>query len=554
VPPDLRRLLRYAIATCYPKINHRLNDCVSESYIRTLTLLKEFSFDPKLQRDKRMTEFQNDWTFLNHILRFNSNTSAVTVTVPIPRITDLYRLHQGDAELEFELYTCDTCKEFHCLLVNLLVSFRTSIQGLSTSATDKKYEEFKNHLDTAIFTGFALLTMAKGRAFQMHMQTIEGSLMDFKQSIPVPNVVLNEEDSEGEEEEEDSEDLTEELEAIPQRSREPKPLRKIYRDWLQLMVVHFHAADVLFGYINSVLEIFDTISVKILVPPTINRALLNLEEILTDEDIAFPKADINFKSDPNNKDISQFILLATKSLSDAQSLGKTVFLIGKDWESRKDALVIQKLDKVIKVAGERKWESICDVSKNIRDQVKTNPPQVGEVADDILSLHKELCTLRDDLRLPFRFRTKLKGSLHCEACLASMLSPTTRVFTEGDRLYNKIYMELAVDYSLSDFFFVIRSSFLVILGLWTSYRSIKTLLPNMHFVSFPPRVRRNEIHHTRLSSYDFGMHPTNMDSGDYCGFNDCILWNLLESGARSPHENVSVIKESCSFFGFSHFF
>jgi len=472
VRPDLKRLLRYAIATCYPKIHHRLYDHVSESYIHTLTLVKEFSFDSELKREPHQTEFKNDRTFLEHI--FNSNTSAVTI--PIPRIADLYKLHQGDANPDFELYTCDTCKEFHSLLVNLLESFRTSIRGLSTAAATKSYEDFKKHLSTAISTGYALLAMAKGRAFQLHLETIEGLLMTFKQSIPVPNVVLNEEEGE----EEHSEDLKEELEAIQQRTKEPKPLRKIYRDWLQLMVVHFHAADVLYGYINRDLVNFDTISVKILVPPTINRNLLNLEDILTDKDLFFPKMDMVTPGGPSNENLFKFIQDAEKSFNAAHSLVKVASLIGKDWKCREYASVIRQLRSIFKIADNNNWDSIAEDSKNIEKRVKQaeeatkTSPQVEEVAVDILSeeatktspqveeatvdimissLEDKLHTQRDDLRLPFQFAvTKLKGSLHCEACLSSMLSPTTRDLTKGDRIYDEIYRELQVDYPLSDFF------------------------------------------------------------------------------------------------------
>lgn len=44
-----------------------------------------------------------------------------------------------------------------------------------------------------------------------------------------------------------------------------------------------------------------------------------------------------------------------------------------------------------------------------------------------------------------------------------------------------------------------------------------------------------------------------MDSGEYCGSDDHVLWKYLESGARSPHAKASVIQESRSFFGFTHF-
>lgn len=186
---EIKRLLRYTIATCYPKMKRRLVDPVSESYINALTMVKEFSFNPELKRDRRRAEITNDQTFLEHI-----TDNPVGIKTSIPRIAELYRLHRNDADLE--LYTRDTCAEFHRLLVDLLESFKKSIHGLSTSAESKNYQDFKSHSNTALLTGYALLTMAKGRAFQMHLQTIEDLLMDISRSMPM----AKKEEEEGEEE------------------------------------------------------------------------------------------------------------------------------------------------------------------------------------------------------------------------------------------------------------------------------------------------------------------------------------------------------------------
>ena len=58
------------------------------------------------------------------------------------------------------------------------------------------------------------------------------------------------------------------------------------------------------------------------------------------------------------------------------------------------------------------------------------------------------------------------------------------------------------------------------------------LLSIMPLLPLPLQVRQYEVHHTRLSSYHFSVHSTNMDAGEYCGFDDFILWKHLESGAR----------------------
>jgi hypothetical protein len=516
--PDMKRLLRYTIATCYQKMNLRLTDPVSDSYIKALMTVKEFSFDPKLQRDSRLTEITNDRTFLKYI----TNNPAV-VKASIPRITDLYKLHQDDADLE--LYTQDTCMEFHCLLIDLLNSFKESVSTLTTAADKKDYEDFKTQLKTTLSTGYALLIMIKGRALQMHLQTIEGLLMKIDRSTPVPNVAKKGEEGK---EHSDSEDLNEELEEGQRRGDlGPKPLRKIYRDWLQLMVVHFHAVDVLFGYVTGQSFPFDAISIKILVPPTLDRKLLSMHELLTDEDISFPKLDLHMPGGPTNKDINDFISDTRKLSSQAKSMATYAKRAHTAWEALKyEEAIIQ-----LKPIGDDEANNLIIQAKNATQKCPYVEDDLNSVASGILLLGERLRIKSDDSHLPFKFRETFPGALHCEACLASMLASITKRLTNGDKFYAEICREMQVDYPLR-LFSVIKTSFLVIIGLWSSYRSIKMLLSIMPLLPLPLQVRRYEVHHTRLSSYHFSVHHTNMDAGEYCGFDGFILWKYLESGAR----------------------
>ena len=181
-----------------------------------------------------------------------------------------------------------------------------------------------------------------------------------------------------------------------------------------------------------------------------------------------------------------------------------------DWGNLKYLEAINKL-KGIDGAG----DIVIQAEKATKKSPKVEE-DLNSVAEAILVLQERLCIKRDDLILPFKFRTKFRGSLHCEAFLASILSPITRGLTNSNRFYDEICLETQVDYSLQ-LLFVIQSSFLVIIGLLTSYRSIKTLLPNMPLLPLPLEIRQYKFHHTRLSSYHFSMHPTNNDSREYRG-------------------------------------
>ena len=447
---NMNRLLRYTIATCYRKINSRLIDPVSDSYIKALTMVEEFSFDPKLQRASYPTEITNDRTLMKYII----DHPAVVKHSTIRRMTDLYKSRQNGAN--FELYTQDTCMEFHCLLINLLKSFKESISEMATAASKKNYENFKTQLMSTLPTGYALLTMIKGRALQMHLQTIEHLLMKIDRSMPVPNVVKK-----GEEGEEQSEDVKEEVEAAQQTGDvAPKPLRRIYRDWLLLMVVHFHAVDVLFGYVNGQPIPFGGISIKILVPPTLDRKLLTMHELLTDEDLSFPKLDLLNPYGPSNTEIDGFILNTQKSSNQAKSNATYAEKARIAWKAHNYSDAISQLN----VIDDEEAKDVVIKAKNATQISPQVEEDLNSVANLIFLLKEKWHSTHDDLHLPFKFREKFIGSLHCEAFLASMLASITKRVTNGDESYDEIYREMLVDNPLQ-LFSVIETSFLVIIGL-----------------------------------------------------------------------------------------
>ena len=74
-----------------------------------------------------------------------------------------------------------------------------------------------------------------------------------------------------------------------------------------------------------------------------------------------------------------------------------------------------------------------------------------------------------------------------------------------------------------------RSSFIVIIVFTKNYWSIKTLLSGVS--RFPLHVINpvRPIHHTGLSQYPFGVHPTHMDTGENRGFDEWMVWNAIET-------------------------
>ena len=96
---------------------------------------------------------------------------------------------------------------------------------------------------------------------------------------------------------------------------------------------------------------------------------------------------------------------------------------------------------------------------------------IPEITRSIQSLHDKAKFFVDLVKM--NEEPNFTGTLHCEACIASLLNHSVN----DDRKYEDLLIQLKVGYAISNVF-VIGSSILVI-GLWTSYRSFKALLPSV---------------------------------------------------------------------------
>jgi hypothetical protein len=280
------RLLYYVIATCYPKMERRLGHKISLPYIDSLKV-GDVTFNESLRGEPTTREIASDRSFLSEFLPFVKNY----LCIPIPHIHEQGKL--AAANQDFQLYNKNTCNEFHSLFLELLGRLQTSLTSLKELRNSKNDNgQFTRHVRHAVLIGNGLRKMAKGAALGMHLRTIEAKLVDHRRpdmSMPMQNAEKDEKQSE----EQDERD--EELEAVQpsalsmkQNVSVPVPLWKSYRNWLNLMVIHFDAVYTLFGYITG--PTFDDhrmISLKILVAPPPDRALLPWHELFTDSKL-FP--------------------------------------------------------------------------------------------------------------------------------------------------------------------------------------------------------------------------------------------------------------------------
>jgi hypothetical protein len=157
---------------------------------------------------------------------------------------------------------------------------------------------FKQDLITGRVYGYALMRMARDRAFRMHMENIEHLLSDY-----TPDTEASAPVAEGEQE---GEDEDEDLEAI--QVDQKGSLSKSYGAWLRLMVVQFDAVEILVNFVNGLGLSYEHISIKMLVAPIKSRKVLPWSELFTDPNL-FPKGDVLNPTlvTKSNAEIKQFL-------------------------------------------------------------------------------------------------------------------------------------------------------------------------------------------------------------------------------------------------------
>lgn len=423
------RLLRYVIATCYPKMIRRLgNKTWSKPYIDSLKQITTFQFDEsKLDRDQvSEKETENDRQFL---LKFVLSMPSLHTQVP-KLIEQAKKARAGAGSKDFQLYTQDTCEEFHGLLNKLLKLFEDSLTDLKKARGNPKVstkgsEEFIEKVDLVMLFGNALLRLSKGAALKMHLKTITHLLSRIHRT-PVP----------GEEQEEPDEDLKA-VQPFVSIEGALKPLATSYIDWLRLMVTNFNAVNILVQYFAGAGSQYDNISVKIVVAPPVDKRLLPWQELLTDPKL-FPTGiewddsrSANANADISNGDILRFLENALETSSKVRG-AKTA------WSKRdlKHTISALKSLKSSKVLGWSKHaEKLLDKLKQLERPEEDKRKLVEEGPGNIESF----CEITQGIQSLLESATFIYslvggqiflGTLHCEVCLASLLSGKATV-SEG---------------------------------------------------------------------------------------------------------------------------
>jgi hypothetical protein len=437
----LNILLNYIITTSHKKMERRFKHDLSDRHLQSLMKVEDFTFNPELQVDTdfdKIDKILNDRAFITGFVSRTKREPKLLASLDLSPIPNIKRMcdnlpHESEP---FQLYTSETCTEFHNLVVGLLVKFKQSCFSLAKEKGDK----FRNKVITMIVCGHTLLRIARGRAFEMHLQNIAPLLEDHRTEISMPNFpeddVVNEE-------------LLPVLSSITDTGQ-PIPLWKTYRDWMQLMVVYFDAAKILTTYATSQSHPFKAVSFKILATPPVDDRFLPYHELLNDS-LLFPVADASGKP-VKNEEILKFLDNGFNSLEAAKKNDKLGGDIMQLWEKRakKEFKQISKNLRTLKDSTEslvyaQKVDEILELlsSWNVNqdnDTLKKN------ITDKICSLNGELAAEKNSHPFFFLQLKQFKGTCHCECCLASILHEGTRSTMVANE-YKDLLEETKVGYS-----------------------------------------------------------------------------------------------------------
>ncbi|KAF8914287.1 hypothetical protein CPB84DRAFT_1841014 [Gymnopilus junonius] len=437
-----RRLLRYSIATCHPKMITRLRTTRSKMFIQSLKQLPDFLFQSGLVRDRHPHEISNDRTFLESFVKLTIDQSNDIVNISIPNIVALYK-GLGPGDNTFELYNSETYMEFHKLLNKLLDSFQTSLESLSASAPpdSPSHPNFIQHLHTIYVIGYALLTIAKGRAFQMYLKNI--------QPLVAPESTVEEDEGQREDQAEDrGRDIGEDSESDDDREVETvlqyatvedkQSWSKLCKAWLLLMVVHFEAADALIGFVSSADFRYKAITFKILTSPMVDNTLLPWGELFTNPRLKFPTSDPENPIGPTNDVLYKYLTDASKASRSASSQRGAVDLASTAWKNHEDKAFVDLIKKVQPQTTDVKTL----LSQALSITSTSTPESRHKVTEALESFHQDIRDKEKELLLPFNLEAGFGGALHCESFLTIMIYLREKSHMQKYASYDVLFKEM----------------------------------------------------------------------------------------------------------------
>ena len=424
-------LMRYIIATCYPKMYHRLTqEHLSAPYLDSLKSVKmeEIEFH---ESEPRITK--SDMKFFLHFLPlFLDANHAIQSKIPnIRKQTDLMIASDSEAgpaphlnkqHKPIHFYTKDTYQEFHTLLLVFLDIFQQSLKYLNDSASAAATggaapSKFSKNVSLFMVAGSGLQLLTRGAVLGRHLKTIEASLKEHRR---VNTVSVSTDDSESmEEQDEDLKAVQPHAKIVaPPSQTVILPLHVSYNEWLKLMLIYFDAVDKLSQF-GSQFQ-FDEIRIDILVSPPVSNTLLPWRDLFSYPGI-FPAKNV-----PANEQIS--VIFDYLKTSIAQSFDRST-------ESAKIVLAALKHPKknsvsLVKYNLKRLENSAlpgwAEIAKDLHSKIENMEKIEGDVKEMLMKDIAFLFESTNYLFLKFLRTADLKGlffsgTQHCEISILSFL-------------------------------------------------------------------------------------------------------------------------------------
>ena len=427
---DFIGLQEYVVTACFEKMIARMqNKLLSLPYFAAITKLPDFQYkETYLEPEKK--EIQMEQTFGKALLSLSK--------LPTTPVTNLQAVISESFD---ELYTKDTCQEFHQILCELLNSFLLSLKALKALQKPKRFT-FDQTVRQVVIYGEALQMMAGGVAIQRHFQVVEEELIlsHHQRARDIANqaATLPEEEEETKCEHDDVE--LQSVQPFAIRDGNALTMSKAAKHWLKLMVVQFDAIKIVDAYYEA--AAMTKVTIKIIQPPPLDDKMLTWKDLLQDAKYIKPKN----KLSPTSESIVKFLeqqldMLGVKrgenSILDMQHSVNTLVQSSSSEAVSSDDL--QTLE--VQLLGFRKGmspdqdELTCRISMKI-NQLKKNVDDKSsnsESSESNRELLYSIAELLESLSVSSLFFKKLRGGSalstgqnfsgvpHCEILLAALI-------------------------------------------------------------------------------------------------------------------------------------
>jgi hypothetical protein len=345
----------------------------------------------------------------------------------------------------FQLYSAETRKEFHELFIMCLRGFAEGLEKLVAIRKSGKQTEDANNLKRsfAFYTtsvmryGTCLQQLTRTHAIQTHLCFIlslprrESNLASTLTLMPELHVddTVRDED---------------EIEPLFTDTG-VSPLVKPYRDWLRLIIAEFDAVDILIGHFVRKLDQQMDISIKVVMPSTVDDASLPWEELFASSSY-IPDTRAGGLS---NQDLLHFLtniesgfpkaldwVGKLNSLWLSGNVQQMMVMIDKEELVKRYMKELEKGDELTEhnwwrwwlVPKPRRplllmpdWLPMLDQLATMLDQHLQLPVLTSEI-EKILKLLGDSASFFGKIAQTNCENGFKKGRIHCEACLASLLA------------------------------------------------------------------------------------------------------------------------------------